>query len=194
MSGRLLDPATRPSDGPPGDSWWTLADCEQRVPRSLRPWLSEPGLLTARVRAACGPGTRLRLLRLTPAPLEPELQLRMGIRDRSCLLRDVEIGCHEARWVFARSVFPDSTVSRHPWLRELGDTGLGEYLAQVGEVRREPLEYRELRPGHALFAAAAEDADIAGPLWARRAVYRLVDAPILVQEVFLPELGSAMGK
>jgi len=194
MSGRLLDPATPPSDGPPGAAWWMLADCEERVPRPLRPWLAEPGPLTARVRAVCGPGTRLRLLRLTPAALEPELQLRMGVGDHSCLLRDVEIGCREARWVFARSVFPDSTVSRHPWLRELGDTGLGEYLARVGEVRRETLEYRELRPGHALFAAAAEGADLSGPLWARRAVYRLVDAPILVQEVFLPALGSAAGQ
>lgn len=194
MSGRLLDPQARPSDARPADSWWMLADCEERVPQELRPWLAEPGLLTARVRAVCGPGMRLRLLGLRPAPFEPEWQLRMGIGDRGCLLRDVEIGCHEARWVFARSVFPDSTVSQHPWLRELGDTGLGEYLAQVGEVRRETLEYCELRPGHALFAAAAQGADLAGPLWARRAVYRLVDAPILVQEVFLPALGPAAGQ
>ncbi|HSQ69329.1 MAG TPA: chorismate lyase [Steroidobacteraceae bacterium] len=194
MSGRLLDPATRPSDGPPEDSWWLLEDCEQRVPRPLRSWLAEPGLLTARVRAVCGQGARLRLLRLAPAPLEPELSLRMGIGDRGCLLRDVEIGCRAARWVFARSVFPDSTVSRHPWLRELGDTGLGEYLARVGEIRRETLEYRELRPGDALFMAAAEGAGLAGPIWARRAVYRLVDAPILVQEVFLPALESAAGQ
>jgi chorismate--pyruvate lyase len=194
MSGRLLDPQVRPSDARPAGSWWMFADCAERVPQELRPWLTEPGLLTARVRAVCGPGTRLRLLGLRPAPLEPEWQLRMGIADRSCLLRDVEIGCHEARWVFARSVFPDSTVSQHPWLRELGDTGLGEYLAQVGEVRRETLEYRELRPGHALFTAAAQGADLAGPLWARRAVYRLVDAPILVQEVFLPALGPAAGQ
>jgi chorismate--pyruvate lyase len=106
-----------------------------------------------------------------------------------CLLREIEFICGARRWVFAQSVLPQSTVRHHPWLRELGERGLGESLNAVEDVRREPLEYLELPVSHALARAALPDAADSAPLWARRAVYRLGGAPILVQEVFLPALG-----
>ena len=171
------------------DAWGPLAACEGRVPEPLRPWLAEPGLLTARVRTACGDATSLRLLRLDPAPLAAHLRTTLGVDDTGCLLREVEINCGGTRWVFAQSVFPDSTVGRYPWLGELGDNGLGESLARVEDVRRGPLEYLELAPTHELARAALGAADRVGTLWARRAIYRLGGWPILVQEVFLPGLG-----
>jgi chorismate--pyruvate lyase len=170
-------------------AWSPLADCEARVPAALRPWLAEPGLLTARVRAACGEATTLRLRRLERAPLDAGLRGALGVDDANCLLREVEIGCGSTRWIFAQSVFPESTVERYPWLGELGDRGLGESLARIEDVRREPLEYLELPPSHELARAAPGAATSARPLWARRAVYRLGGRPILVQEVFLPGLG-----
>ena len=184
----LLDLA--PADPAPndGDRWASLEDCIARVPEPLRPWLGEPGLLTARVRAACGRETRLRMLRLEPAPLDPRIARRLGVGDAGCLLREIEFTCGERRWIFAQSVFPQSTVLRHPWLRELGDNGLGESLSVVEDVRREPLECAELVPGHPLAQAARPDAEPTALLWARRAVYRLAGWPILVQEVFLPAL------
>jgi chorismate--pyruvate lyase len=172
---------------PPGrdELWLPLEECLARAPAGLAPWLAEPGLLTARVRAAGGAATRLRMLRLEAAPMEPRAARRLGVEDVACLLREVEFTCGACRWIFAQSVFPQSTVQRHPWLRELGDRGLGESLSAVEDVRREPLEYLELRTADPL----AEAAGAAGPLWARRAVYRLGGWPILVQEVFLPALG-----
>jgi chorismate--pyruvate lyase len=171
------------------DAWMPLADCERRVPEPLRPWLAEPGLLTARVRAACGEATSLRMLRLVAAPLAPHLRSRLEVEDTGCLLREVEIACGTTRWIFAQSVFPGSTVERYPWLGELGDNGLGESLSRVADVRREPLEYLELASTHELARAALGTPGDAGMLWARRAVYRLGGRPILVQEVFLPGLG-----
>jgi chorismate-pyruvate lyase len=69
------------------------------------------------------------------------------------------------------------------------DRGTVPDVARVAEVRREPLEYQELAPGHELARAALGAAAMLVPLWARRAVYRLGGSPILVQEVFLPGLG-----
>jgi chorismate--pyruvate lyase len=171
-----------------GDAWVSFADCRERVPPALVPWLAEPGLLTARVRAACGAATRLRLLRLEPAPMDPRVAHRLGVDDATCLLREIEFTCGARRWIFAQTVLPQSTVRRHPWLRELGDRGLGESLGAVDDVRREPLEYQQLHGGHPL-ARAAGAAGAAEALWARRAAYRLAGYPILVQEVFLPALG-----
>jgi chorismate--pyruvate lyase len=188
MAQPLLD-VVAPVIVPAGaDAWLPFAECRARVPPALQPWLEEPGLLTARVRAACGQATRLRMLRLDPAPLDPHVARRLGAEDATCLLREIEFTCGTRRWIFAQTVLPQSSVQRHPWLRELGDRALGESLSAVEDVRREPLEYRELPASHPLAQAAGADA-AGGPLWARRAVYRLGDWPILVQEVFLPALG-----
>jgi chorismate--pyruvate lyase len=186
----LLEVATPWAAGPEsGDDWLSLADCAARVPPALMPWLAEPGLLTSRVRAHCGAPTRLRLLRLEPAPMDPAIAHRLGVDDATCLLREIEFTCGPRRWVFAQSVLPQSTVRSHPWLHELGERGLGESMSAVEDVRREPLEYLELSAGHPLARAACPEESACGPLWARRAVYRLGGPPILVQEVFLPALG-----
>jgi chorismate--pyruvate lyase len=188
MAQPLLD-AVSPVLAPAGaDAWLPFAECRERMPAVLEPWLAEPGLLTARVRAACGAATRLRMLRLDPAPLDPHIARRLGVEDATCLLREIEFTCGARRWIFAQTVLPQSTVQRHPWLRSLGDRALGESLSAVEDVRREPLEYLEVHGGHPLAQAAGADVT-AATLWARRAVYRLGDWPILVQEVFLPALG-----
>lgn len=187
MAQPLLD-AVSPAHAPAGaEAWLPFADCRDRMPAALQPWLAEPGLLTARVRAACGAATRLHMLRLDPAPLDPHIARRLGVEDSTCLLREIEFTCGTRRWIFARTVLPQSSVKHHPWLRELGDRALGESLSAVEDVRREPLEYLELHGSHPLAHAAGADA--AATTWARRAVYRLGDWPILVQEVFLPALG-----
>jgi chorismate--pyruvate lyase len=171
------------------DRWLALDTCADRVPVTLLPWLAEPGLLTARVRAVGGDSIQFSMLRLERAPLEPELRERLRVTDTCGLVREIEFNSRGERWIFAQSAFPDSTVERYPWLAELGDSPLGEALRRVGvEVVREPLEYRELPRGHSLLLAARPGG--ASPVWARRAVYRIAGAPIMVQEVFLPALAG----
>ena len=162
-----------------------LDECLDRAPEVLHPWLAEPGLLTALVRRACGRDTAFRLLRVERSPLPATLAHRMGVADTGCLVREIEFTCGDRRWVFAQSVFPDSTVRQHPWLATLGNVALGESLLGQPEVSRQPLEYREIAAGEELAVAAG---GLDQPAWARRAVYRLSMAPIMVQEVFLPAL------
>jgi chorismate--pyruvate lyase len=169
-------------------AWVSLASCVKLAPPAFVPWLAEPGLLTARVRAAAGAATQFRMLRLESAPLLPALQARLAVDDEAGLVREIEFACAGVRWIFAQSVFPASTVDRYPWLRDLGESPLGEALRRVGDVVREPLEYAELAADHPLARLAHPAGGSA--LWARRAVYRLAGAPIIVQEVFLPALGQ----
>jgi len=68
MAQPLLDAASSRRAGPGGgEEWLPLADCAERVPQALMPWLAEPGLLTSRVREQGGAAVRLRLLRMEPA-------------------------------------------------------------------------------------------------------------------------------
>jgi chorismate--pyruvate lyase len=184
MNGRAQGPAGVPA-ADAGDRWVRLDECLGRAPPELHPWLAEPGLLTARVRRSCEGDTRFRLLRLERSPLTPKLARRMDVKDPGCVVREIEFACGEARWIFAQSVFPDSTVDQHPWLADLGNVALGESLLGRPDVSREPLEYREIAADDRLALAAG---GLEVPVWARRAVYRLSEAPILVQELFLPAL------
>jgi chorismate--pyruvate lyase len=184
MTGHLQGPASAPA-AHAGEEWSRLDECLDRAPRELHPWLAEPGLLTAHVRRACGGETRFRLIRVEKAPLAAAHARRMGVEDSGCVLREIEFACGDTRWIFAQSVFPDSTVRQHPWLAELGNVALGESLLARGDVSRQPLEYREITADDGLAVAAG---GLERPAWARRAVYRLSDAPIMVQEVFLPAL------
>jgi len=169
--------------------WLPLAAVSARVPHDLLSWLAEPGMLTARVRALCGPAMEFRRLGgLHESDLPTSLRERLQVDDATCLLREVEFCSDGDRIVFAQTVLPASTIEHYPWLRELGDSPLGEALRQLDDpLEREPLEYAELPAGHPL-AEAARVVTGDALLWARRAVYRLGGLPILVQEVFLPEL------
>jgi chorismate--pyruvate lyase len=172
--------------------WTTLDRLAAAVPPALRSWLTEPGLLTDRIRELCGERLRFRMLGpLRALSLSDELHARLGGYDERGLAREIEFRCLHERVVYAQTVLPDSTVRAHPWLRELGDSPIGESLRRAGGVlAREPLEYAPLPPEHVLALAASEGSpDARGvTLWARRAVYRLDGLGILVQEVFLPAL------
>ena len=95
-----------------------VADARARAPQSLLPWLAEPGLLTARVRAACGAATSLRMLRLERAPLDAAAARQARRRGRGL---PVARGRDQLRRDVAGSsrspCFPVSTVGRYPWLR-----------------------------------------------------------------------------
>ena len=183
MTRGTKDPATAPPTA--AAAWMSLDECLDRAPLALHPWLAEPGLLTALVRRACGCETQFRLLRVEASPLSAMLARRMGVADSGCLVREIEFACGDRRWVFAQSVFPDSTVRQHPWLAQLGNVALGESLLGQPEVSRQPLEYREIAADEELAVAAG---GLDHRTWARRAVYRLSMAPIMVQEVFLPAM------
>ena len=173
--------------------WATLDDWGALVPERLRPWLAEPGLLTARVREASGGHVVLQLLGVRAVPMLTEWREALRSEDQGCHLREIEFAdaSRVRRWVFAQTVFPDSTLAAHSWLAALGGAGLGTTLAGRDDVQREPMRYARLLGDEPLLA----DAGLAGverpgePLWARRAVYRIAGHPLLVQELFLPGLG-----
>jgi chorismate lyase len=177
----------------PAAAWRLLEDWGARVPQRLQPWLAEPGLLTARVRAASGGRVELRLLGVRTAAMHAEWRSALGSSDAGCRLREIEFAdaARGRRWIFAQTVFPDSTLGAHPWLAELGGAGLGQTLAGRDDVIREPLRFACLAAAEPLLAdAGLASAPQAEPLWARRAVYRIDGRPLLVQELFLPELGT----
>ena len=156
----------------------------------LRPWLIGKGLLTLRLREACGERFAMRLVDQWTGLLSASHKAALRIDDNAGLFRDVEMCCGHSVWVFGQTVVPDPTLCLHPWLAELGDAALGETLADLSGVERSPYEYAWLPTEEAVVARALREAEIkpAG-LWARRARIALRGAPLLTQELFLPSMG-----
>ena len=106
------------------------------------------------------------------------------------MLREVTLYCGEQPVVFAHSVIPRAGLNG-PWhgLGTLGNRPLGAALFADPQVRRLPLQFKQLGPRHALFRRACGALARRPPhLWARRSVFVLKRQPILVTEVFLPAI------
>jgi chorismate lyase len=92
--------------------------------------------------------------------------------------------------VFAHSVLPYVSL-RGAWhgLGKLGNKPLGAALFANAKVKRTPLEYKKLPRHHPISMRVTEHVQhVPKVLWARRSVFQLNCARILVTEVFLEQL------
>lgn len=155
---------------------------------AYRRWLADPGSLTRRLQRACRQFSVEGVRQQAGRPELDEARL-LGLRVRElALLREVTLCCDGRPVVFAHSVLPRRSLSG-PWqaFRTLGNRPLGAALFANPCVTRTPLSFRKLRPGQPLYQRAA--AGLQGKpacLWARRSLFMLKGAAILVTEVFLP--------
>lgn len=92
--------------------------------------------------------------------------------------------------VFAHSVLPQKSL-RGAWrsLGKLGNKPLGAVLFANPNVKRSPFSYKKLYAHHPLYRAAVQHlSEQPRFLWARRSIFSLSCANIMVVEIFLPEL------
>ena len=155
-----------------------------------RPWLTYNGSLTQALKRRC-PDLRVSRLRQGPGMPYIDEHPALGLHPRRLsLIRDVLLTCAGRPLVYAHSVIPTAGLDG-PWrnLSRLGNRPLGEALFADPQVQRHPLQYRRLDGRHPLYRAAIEHVTDKPPaLWARRSVFARDDHPILVTEVFLPEV------
>jgi chorismate--pyruvate lyase len=151
----------------------------------MRAWLLYEGLLSTRLHELFGTAYSLQLYVEHEVDSDPRVSTRLGCADGAFLLRDLGIHNGSRPALFAQTYIPQFTLAQQPWLGQLGSQYLGEKLTSVADVSRGPFEFRRLVAGDALALAARDDSAV---LWARRSVYSIDGAPLLVTEVFLPEL------
>jgi len=154
------------------------------------PWLRDPGSLTQRIQQRC---ERFHVRNvcdclLTAAYDETAL---LGLPPQQKIYtREVFLYADGKPVVFAHSVVAPQHL-RGAWqaLQHLGNRPLGALLFAHPLVQRAPLHCRALKASHPLYRRAVEV--LVNPqqkLWARRSLFSLHDAPLLVTEVFLPEI------
>jgi chorismate lyase len=110
----------------------------------------------------------------------------------TALIREVLLHCAGVPWVYARTIIPRATLTgEERRLARLRTRSLGAVLFADASTRRDETEIARLTPDDRLYQSAARACDDLPPvLWARRALFRLHDKPLLVNEIFLPPLGK----
>lgn len=155
-----------------------------------RPWLLDRGSLTRRIQARCA-AFSVRHVQQQYGVAMPSERHMVALKHHSrALLRDVFLYCGETPLVFAHSVLP-ATSLHGTWqgLGRLGSKPLGAALFANPRVRRTPLHFKKLNRRDALYRRACTVlTNPPASLWARRSVFYLEGRPILVTEVFLPDI------
>ena len=156
----------------------------------LHGWLIERGSLTLRLKNqfqgfSVNPQRQLR----KKCFIEDALVLNMPLR-LNALIREVTLNNNNQALVFAHSVIPfNSLMGAWRNLGGLGNRSLGSALFANPLVTRTPITFKKLASHHPLYKLAVQhQLDPPKFLWARRSVFKLKSAKILVTEVFLPNL------
>lgn len=155
----------------------------------LKSWLDTPDSLTARVKASCRDCFSLSVLAEGWARPYVDEARRLGMpTHQDAWLRLITLNCGDRPWIFARTIMPRSSLrGRRGRLRNLGARPLGTVLFTGRDVARGALEVRRLAQ-HDPLVRGWEIDDHGKELWARRSTLAIIGEPILVTEVFLPEL------
>lgn len=157
---------------------------------SYAPWLRDNDSLTARIQQRCETFS-VQTLRSKQMNAAYDETVLLGLpNNQKIFTREVYLYADFKPVVFAHSVVETQHL-RGVWrsLKNLGTRPLGAVLFAHPMVHRAPLHYYALKSHHVLYRRAVENLEIAPPkLWARRSVFTLHGAPLLVTEVFLPDI------
>lgn len=171
---------------------WHARPARPETPHVLRPWLTDPDSLTARIRARCG-AFGVVVVRQAPGRAMRDEAVLLGLRMHERVwLREVLLLADGVPVVFARSVVSRRHV-RGAWhmFHGMGARPLGAALFADPRIARQPLaaaclDARDARYHRAIEVTGLQPAPRC--LWARRSVFRLRGRPLLVTEVFLPAI------
>jgi chorismate--pyruvate lyase len=148
-----------------------------KVPRQYRTWVYDQGSLTKRLINASNKNFRVNVtFQGWAVPnLEERRILKFGER-RLALVREVELLCYDQVWVKARSIIPVTTLTgKERQLQYLGNKPLGAFLFKSKGMARSDLESVSLTVNNKR-------------IFGRRSVFYLSDKPLLVSELFMPDL------
>lgn len=148
------------------------------APLEWRKWLLDTGSLTQRLIAASQGDFRVEVVRQGWCrPTRSEAKA-LNIPSRQlAMIREVQLIGKGQAWVYARTVIPASTLTgKQRELNFIGNRSLGSILFSDPTMKRGPLQISKLK----LITGES--------VWARRSLFHLSDKPLLVAEVFLPQL------
>lgn len=164
---------------------------QAELPTGLADWLLDSGSLTRRLRQVCPGQFSVRVLgQYWARPLPSEAKSLKLNRQGYVWVREVQLLCDDHPWVFARTLIPLSSLrGRCQRLTRLGTRPLGEVLFADPKIQRGDVEVACILGSQRLHRRAFGDLpEKSDAIWGRRSVFRIGGRPLLVCEIFLPDL------
>ena len=176
-------------------SVWNRVDSggAHQAPREWQSWLSDTGSLTQKIERLIGQKLEVLVLSDTRQNLNSDESRYFHFKIARCRIREVLLCANKVPLVMAHSIIPttSSSGSNHAILR-LGKKPLGAVLFAKTHQHSKQKYHREiarLDMGDDLWKRCLKKyPPLPSPVWARRTLYRLKGHPLLVNEIFLPEL------
>ncbi|OAI48794.1 hypothetical protein AYO45_04035 [Gammaproteobacteria bacterium SCGC AG-212-F23] len=153
--------------------WQPFAAVSTMVPEKLQTWLTYTGSFMERLKAHAIVDTKISVLNQGWEKANSD-EINFLQTDEKTLIREVLIGNQTNLWMYARSVFPESTLTEQEQsLAHLGVKPLGEFLFNHPEMQRSDFKMKKLLPSK---------------LWARCSLFYLRGKKLLLTEIFSPAL------
>ena len=176
--------------------WQTISHFRHHsFPPEIRDILLDSGSLSESLEKYCNGNFNLQLVRqVWQRPLPDEASaLRLGT-GRYALLREIFLRCDDIPLVYGRSIFPVQTVTgAERRLAHWGHRPLGDYLFSGKNIRRSQIEIARITPNNSLYQLIRRNINFKDTgLWGRRSIFYIKNKPLLIVEVFLPELVRCM--
>lgn len=172
--------------------WHVASRLHRRdVPEPVLRWLLDPASLTRRIQSACNGCFRVEVLFQGWARPQRNETRELGMRQGSeGFVREVHLLCEDRPWVFARTVIPRTTLTGpRRCLTRLKSRPLGAVLFADPSMQRGPVEIARLSPCDKLYPAAIRHLTMRPEtIWGRRSLFTLGGKPLLVSEIFLPDI------
>ena len=176
-------------------SVWNRVDsgAVHQAPREWQSWLSDTGSLTQKIERLIGQKLEVLVLSDTRQNLNSDESRYFHFQIGRCRIREVLLCADKVPLVMAHSIIPttSSSGSNHTILR-LGKKPLGAVLfakTHQHSKRKYHREIARLDKGDDLWKRCLKKyPTLPSPVWARRTLYQLKGHPLLVNEIFLPEL------
>lgn len=156
-------------------------------------WLTTPQSLTLRLKGICPDLSVLVLSEKLEIPLPEEITaLDLDLQQTAwvrCVLLKCASNVQGQDWVYARTVIPNFDAA-NPWhsLQTLGNKPLGEVLFELENIERTPFSFdKQLLDGLPYLKQTALSEGLL-----RRSIFIQQTAPLLLTEVFLPDLLSVL--
>ena len=165
-----------------------------RAPHFLRSWITDRESLTKRLIRCCSGKFNVAVFSQSwaPATLSESKKLNIPYK-QTVFIREVHLFCDQKALVYAKTIIPIATLrGEMQKLTQLGAQPLGAVLFANKQIRRDIIETTKITADNSIYKNAllySEHKD--STIWGRRSLFYLADKPLLVNEIFLPDIANA---
>lgn len=158
--------------------------------KSLYPFIFQTGSLTRYIQQRCKGSFNIEIKSESwQYPMSDEVQLIGSREHERTFIRESYLKCDTKPLVYARTIIPRKTLTgKYKKLTMLGNKPLGEILFNDNSSFRSDMQYARVSPDCTLYKQAFMVNDVNSSLWARKSLFYIKHNPLLIIEVFLPEL------